>query len=85
MILGDVLEERSDGLCRLAAEVRWEDAPRDPQQLRANLARATKLHARIYREWASLRQQYRDAAARVASYEAWQETFNQHTESELRR
>lgn len=58
---------------------------RDPQQLRANLARATKLHARIYREWASLRQQYRDAAARVASYEAWQETFNQHTESELRR
>lgn len=58
---------------------------RDPKLLKDNLARAAKLHARLYKDWASLRQQYRDAAAQVASYEAWKQTFDKHTESEIVR
>lgn len=58
---------------------------RDPQQLRSKLAKAMSLHAKLYKNWAALRQQYRSAAADVASYEAWQKTFEKHTESELTR
>lgn len=58
---------------------------RDPKQLRSNLVRATKLHAKLFADWAELRQQYRSAAQEVASYEAWKNTFDQHTESELTR
>lgn len=58
---------------------------RDPKQLRSKLLDATKLHARLLKEWPTLRKRYRNAAARVASYEAWAETFAKHTESELKR
>ncbi|MBM7050833.1 glycosyltransferase [Rothia sp. ZJ1223] len=58
---------------------------RDPEQLRSKLAKAASLHAKLFKNWASLRQQYRDAAADVASYEAWKKTFDKHTESELTR
>lgn len=58
---------------------------RDPQQLRKDLMRATKLHAKLYSEWAELRRQYREAATEVASYEAWKKTFEKHTESEITR
>ncbi|MGV3016941.1 glycosyltransferase [Rothia sp. 88186D007BW] len=58
---------------------------RDPKKLRENLARASKLHAKLYKNWAELRQQYRSAAAEVASYDAWADTFKKHTESELTR
>lgn len=58
---------------------------RDPKKLRENLARATKLHAKLFSDWSKLRQQYREAADRVASYDAWAKTFEKHTESELTR
>ncbi len=58
---------------------------RDPQQLRKDLVRASKLHTKLFTDWADLRKQYKEAAGQVASYEAWQETFNKHTESEITR
>ncbi|MGV3246038.1 glycosyltransferase [Rothia sp. 11254D007BW] len=58
---------------------------RDPKKLRENLARASKLHAQLFKNWADLRNQYRSAAAEVASYDAWAKTFQKHTESELTR
>ncbi|ORC18852.1 MULTISPECIES: glycosyltransferase [Rothia] len=58
---------------------------RDPKKLRENLARATKLHAKLFADWSALRDQYRTAAAEVASYDAWAKTFEKHTESELIR
>lgn len=58
---------------------------RDPKKLRENLARASKLHAQLFKNWEDLRHQYRSAAAEVASYDAWANTFQNHTESELTR
>lgn len=58
---------------------------RDPDQLRRKLARATRLHVQLSLEWPRLRTAYREAAPRIASMEAWAETFAQHTESELIR
>lgn len=58
---------------------------RDPKKLRENLLRAAKLHSKLFNDWSNLRQQYREAAAEVASYEAWQKTFEKHTESVLTR
>ncbi len=58
---------------------------RDPQQLRSKLIHATRLHAKIIKDWEQLRKRYQDAAADVASYDAWAETFAKHTESELKR
>lgn len=58
---------------------------RDPKKLRENLARASKLHAQLFKNWEELRHQYRSAAAEVASYDAWANTFQKHTESELTR
>lgn len=58
---------------------------RDPKKLRENLARASKLHAQLFKNWEDLRHQYRSAAAEVASYDAWANTFQKHTESELTR
>jgi len=58
---------------------------RDPKQVRSKLIDATKLHARLLKEWPTLRERYRNASASVASYEAWAETFAKHTESELKR
>ena len=58
---------------------------REPDQLRNKLVEATRLHARILREWPKLRQQYREAAERITSFEAWQKTFEKHTDSQLTR
>ncbi|QNV38501.1 glycosyltransferase [Rothia terrae] len=58
---------------------------RDPKELRSKLAKAASLHAKLFKDWAKLRAQYRNAAQDVASYEAWKNTFDKHTESELTR
>ncbi|MUN54036.1 glycosyltransferase [Kocuria koreensis] len=58
---------------------------RQPEQLRTKLFEATRLHADILRNWPSLRKQYREAASRITSLEAWKQTFDQHTDSELKR
>ncbi len=58
---------------------------RQPEQLRNKLVEATRLHAEILRNWSSLRKQYREAATRITSLEAWKQTFDQHTDSELKR
>lgn len=58
---------------------------RQPEQLRDKLVEATRLHAQILRNWPSLRKQYREAASRITSFEAWKKTFDQHTDSELTR
>lgn len=58
---------------------------RNPAELRSKLAKATALHAKLFKDWEKLRKQYRDAAAEVSSYEAWEKTFNKHTESEITR
>ncbi|MDN5617121.1 MAG: glycosyltransferase [Kocuria sp.] len=58
---------------------------RQPEQLRNKLFEATRLHADILRNWPSLRKQYREAASRITSLEAWKQTFDQHTDSELKR
>ncbi|MBB5830920.1 glycosyltransferase [Brachybacterium aquaticum] len=48
---------------------------RDPQQVREKLARAVGAHLELHRRWAELSGQYRDAAARITSFEAWERTF----------
>ena len=58
---------------------------RDPRYVREKLVEATRLHARLLREWPRLRAAYREAAPRITSMEAWAETFTEHTESELTR
>lgn len=58
---------------------------RDPGVVRQRLVEATRLHARLLLEWPRLRQAYRDALPRITSLEAWGETFQRHTDSELTR
>ncbi len=58
---------------------------RRPEQLRAKLTEATRLHAQILRQWPRLREQYRQAAPRITSFEAWKKTFDEHTDSEITR
>ncbi|MEH0111026.1 glycosyltransferase [Tersicoccus sp. MR15.9] len=58
---------------------------RDPAELRQQLTRSAALHAQLLREWPRLRRQYREAAARIASIDAWAETFAAYTEGEVRR
>lgn len=48
---------------------------RDPKKLKSMLTEATALHARIYREWDRLADQYRNALADVTSIESWKKTF----------
>ncbi|KRD47464.1 glycosyl transferase [Oerskovia sp. Root918] len=48
---------------------------RDPQKVRTMLAEGIKLHARLFSEWSTLRQQYRDALPEITSFEAWEKTF----------
>ncbi|GAA1628681.1 glycosyltransferase [Georgenia ruanii] len=51
---------------------------RDPRQVRTMLAEGIELHRRLLTEWPRLRQRYQDAAPRLASFEAWEETFRRH-------
>lgn len=58
---------------------------RDPKKLREFLPRSVALHARLLAEWPKLREQYQKALPEITSVEAWEKTFEQHTESEIRR
>ncbi|GGC87442.1 glycosyl transferase [Tersicoccus solisilvae] len=58
---------------------------RDRGELRHQLARSAALHAQLLREWPALRRAYQEAAARITSLPAWEQTFAAHTRSELRR
>jgi galactofuranosylgalactofuranosylrhamnosyl-N-acetylglucosaminyl-diphospho-decaprenol beta-1,5/1,6-galactofuranosyltransferase len=48
---------------------------RDPRQFRAQMARSAQLHARLYREWSSLAERYREALPELTSPEVWKQTF----------
>ncbi len=48
---------------------------RDPKKLKSMLTEATALHVRLFREWDSLAEQYRNAVADISSIEAWKKTF----------
>ncbi|WP_426999184.1 glycosyltransferase [Pseudarthrobacter sp. N5] len=49
---------------------------RDPKKLKSMLIEATALHLRIYREWDTLAEQYRNAVADITSLDAWKKTFD---------
>lgn len=48
---------------------------RDPQQVREMLADAVSTHLELHRRWPELQQVYREAAPRITSFEAWEQTF----------
>ncbi|MCT1775067.1 glycosyltransferase [Brachybacterium sp. p3-SID957] len=48
---------------------------RSPQQVREMLTAAIGTHAELYRRWPELQQAYREAAGRITSFEAWEQTF----------
>ncbi|MEE1616890.1 glycosyltransferase [Brachybacterium sp. J153] len=48
---------------------------RDPQQVREMLASAIRAHLDLHRRWPELQAQYREAAGRITSFEAWERTF----------
>jgi galactofuranosylgalactofuranosylrhamnosyl-N-acetylglucosaminyl-diphospho-decaprenol beta-1,5/1,6-galactofuranosyltransferase len=48
---------------------------RDPRQVREMLAEALSAHVALHRRWNELRDRYRDAAARITSFDAWERTF----------
>jgi galactofuranosylgalactofuranosylrhamnosyl-N-acetylglucosaminyl-diphospho-decaprenol beta-1,5/1,6-galactofuranosyltransferase len=48
---------------------------RDPKKLRSMLTEATKLHAKLFREWDGLAERYRGALAEISSIDAWKKTF----------
>ncbi|MDQ4503250.1 glycosyltransferase [Sinomonas sp. ASV322] len=52
---------------------------RKPELLRSMLAEATRLHARLYRDWEQLAERYRAGMPKVTSIDAWRETFTKHT------
>jgi galactofuranosylgalactofuranosylrhamnosyl-N-acetylglucosaminyl-diphospho-decaprenol beta-1,5/1,6-galactofuranosyltransferase len=49
---------------------------RDPAEFRKLLARSVLLHSRMLREWHTLRDQYRRAAAEITSPDEWRKTFD---------
>jgi galactofuranosylgalactofuranosylrhamnosyl-N-acetylglucosaminyl-diphospho-decaprenol beta-1,5/1,6-galactofuranosyltransferase len=49
---------------------------RDPEQFRTLLQRSAKLHARLLRDWPTLSERYRAAAAEFTSPEEWRKTFD---------
>ncbi|MCA4132265.1 glycosyltransferase [Arthrobacter sp. M4] len=48
---------------------------RDPEKLKSMLAEAGRYHARLYREWERLADEYRSALPEITSMEAWKKTF----------
>jgi galactofuranosylgalactofuranosylrhamnosyl-N-acetylglucosaminyl-diphospho-decaprenol beta-1,5/1,6-galactofuranosyltransferase len=48
---------------------------RDPRQFKDQMVRSAQLHARLYREWASLAERYREALPELTSPEVWKQTF----------
>ncbi|AXJ11455.1 glycosyltransferase [Arthrobacter sp. PM3] len=53
---------------------------RDPKKLKSMLTEATMLHAKLFREWDSLAEQYRRAVTEISSIDAWKKTFEAHSE-----
>jgi galactofuranosylgalactofuranosylrhamnosyl-N-acetylglucosaminyl-diphospho-decaprenol beta-1,5/1,6-galactofuranosyltransferase len=51
---------------------------RDPRRVRTMLAEGIELHRRLLTEWPRLRRAYQDAAPRLASFEAWEDTFRRN-------
>jgi galactofuranosylgalactofuranosylrhamnosyl-N-acetylglucosaminyl-diphospho-decaprenol beta-1,5/1,6-galactofuranosyltransferase len=49
---------------------------RDPQRFRSLMRRNTVLHARLYREWNTLRETYRAAVPELSSTAEWRKTFD---------
>ncbi|MUU72928.1 glycosyltransferase [Pseudarthrobacter sp. GA104] len=49
---------------------------RDPKKLRAMLTRSTRQHARLYKDWNALADNYRSALPALVSMEAWRATFD---------
>jgi galactofuranosylgalactofuranosylrhamnosyl-N-acetylglucosaminyl-diphospho-decaprenol beta-1,5/1,6-galactofuranosyltransferase len=49
---------------------------RDPQKFRDLLARSVTVHARLYKEWPKLVEEYKQAYAELASPETWRKTFD---------
>ncbi|WP_058233768.1 glycosyltransferase [Devriesea agamarum] len=52
---------------------------RDPETSREMLVDAVKVHAELFRRWSQLRDDYREAAGRICSLEAWEKTFEAAT------
>ena len=48
---------------------------RDPAKFRELLTRSVLLHARLYKEWPNLVEEYKEAYAELASPEMWRKTF----------
>jgi galactofuranosylgalactofuranosylrhamnosyl-N-acetylglucosaminyl-diphospho-decaprenol beta-1,5/1,6-galactofuranosyltransferase len=48
---------------------------REPEHFRDLLRRTLEIHERLYREWPTLSQRYRDALHDVTSPERWESTF----------
>lgn len=48
---------------------------RDPRRVREMLGQAVSTHVELHRRWPELRQQFRDAASELTSFEAWEKTF----------
>ena len=48
---------------------------RDPRQFKDQMKRSAQLHARLYREWDSLAERYREALPELTSPEVWKQTF----------
>ncbi|MGO1422630.1 MAG: glycosyltransferase, partial [Brachybacterium sp.] len=48
---------------------------RNPRQVREMLGEALSAHVALHRGWNALREQYRQAAARITSFDAWEKTF----------
>ena len=51
---------------------------RDPRQVREMLAEALTAHVALHRGWNDLSARYREASARLASFDAWEATFAQN-------
>src|SRR5699024_8170097 len=48
---------------------------RDPRQVREMLAEALSAHVALHRGWSTLSERYREASARITSFDAWERTF----------
>lgn len=51
---------------------------RDPRTVREMLDEAFRSHLELHRRWPVLRQQFRDAAGELTSFEAWEKTFREN-------
>ncbi|MGQ4543510.1 glycosyltransferase [Dermabacteraceae bacterium P13088] len=48
---------------------------REPKKAREMLAEAARTHLELFKQWSSLRESYRNAAAEMTSFSAWEKTF----------